>query len=133
LSFGAVDLERAADEEPVADVPGVVAPLAPDREARGAAQLELLALVEDVLLQLFPVVVPAGDHLVHERVEVGLGGEMGRCRDEADGHAEDCRREQQERLGQLARAARSHRHGTASLSGSGAVLTISDEDGLAEV
>ena len=37
------------------------------------AQLELLALVEDVLLQLLPVVVAAGDDLLHEGVEIVLG------------------------------------------------------------
>src|SRR5262249_20016003 len=38
-----------------------------------AAQLELLAFVEDVLLELFPVVVAPGDDLSHEGVEIVLG------------------------------------------------------------
>ena len=55
----AVELDRAADEEAVADEPGVLAALAPERRVERAAQLDLLALVEDVLLQLLPVVVAA--------------------------------------------------------------------------
>jgi len=46
----AVDFQRTAHEEPVFDEPRVGAPLAPDRHAIGAAHLERLALVEDVLL-----------------------------------------------------------------------------------
>src|SRR5262249_17298989 len=51
----AVEGERAAHEETVADVPGVLALLAPHGLAARAAQIDLLALLEDVLLQLLPV------------------------------------------------------------------------------
>src|SRR5262249_13885807 len=70
----AVELHRAADEEAVADVPRVLAPLAEDRQPRGAAELEALALVEDVLLQLLPVFVAVRENLTHEPVEVRLLG-----------------------------------------------------------
>jgi hypothetical protein len=69
-----VELERAAHEVTVPDVPGVVASLAPDRRAGWPTQVDLLMLVEDVLLQFLPVVVPALDRLLHERVEVALRG-----------------------------------------------------------
>src|SRR5216683_3025409 len=75
VAFGdlhAVELERAADEESVAQVPRVVAPFAPDRHVAGAAEVDDLALIQDVLLQFLPVVVPAREHLAHERVEIGL-------------------------------------------------------------
>src|SRR5262245_2808340 len=51
----AVHLQWAPDEEAIADEPGVVAALAPDRRAAWAGQLNLLVLVEHVLLQLLPV------------------------------------------------------------------------------
>src|SRR5207248_11182265 len=62
----AIDLHRAADEEAVPDVPIVLPPLAPDRHLVRAVQLELLALVQDVLLQLLPVVVALREHVAHE-------------------------------------------------------------------
>jgi hypothetical protein len=54
-----------------------------------AAKLDLLVLVEDVLLELFPVVVAAGEHLPHEDVKVGLCAQArrrpGRREHEQDG------------------------------------------------
>ena len=73
----AVELQRAAHEEAVADVPGVFAALTPDRHTARPAQVNLFALVEDVLLQLLPVVVAMNEHVAHERVEVGLRGRNG--------------------------------------------------------
>src|SRR2546428_4407971 len=72
----AVDLQRAADEEAVADVPGVFAPLAPDRDASRPPDVQRFPLVEDVLLQLLPVLVAFGQHLFHEGVEIGLGPDI---------------------------------------------------------
>ncbi len=69
----AVSRTRTADEEPVANVPGVFAPLPPDGHVDRTAQLELLALVEDVLLQPFPVLVAPGEHRGHELIEIRLG------------------------------------------------------------
>ena len=37
-----------------------------------------LAFVEDVLLKLLPVVVPARQHRLHQAIEVGLRGGCGR-------------------------------------------------------
>src|SRR6185436_13515983 len=77
----AVGLHRALDEEPVADEPGVVALFAPEAQAGGPVEDDLFALVEDVLLELLPVVVAPGDDVFHEGVEVGLGS---RSRRQAD-------------------------------------------------
>ena len=68
----AVELDGAPDEVAVADEPRVLAILAPHPGVAGTAKLGHLALVEDVLLKLFPVVVAACDDLLHERVEVVL-------------------------------------------------------------
>jgi hypothetical protein len=85
----AVHAQRTADEEPVAHIPGVVAAFAPERRSRRAPHLDLLALVEDVLLQLLPVRVTCLDHLPHERVEVGLRVRRGGAgRDERHGGAQ---------------------------------------------
>src|SRR6185295_8027986 len=45
-----------------------------ERQARGSADLDLLPLVEDVLLDLLPVLVALRQHVLHEAVQVGLGG-----------------------------------------------------------
>jgi hypothetical protein len=78
----AVGLDRTADEEPVADEPGVVTTIAPDGNASGSFQIHGFAFVENVLLQFLPVVVAPGEHLAHERVEVVVHG-GGFCRLEA--------------------------------------------------
>src|SRR5262249_17860517 len=81
---GAVDFEGTADEEPVADEPGVVAALPPEQRLTGPADFGTFLLIEHELLQLFPVVVPPDQDFLHEGVKVGLrrhhGG--GRCRKE---------------------------------------------------
>src|SRR4029077_15892489 len=79
-NLDAVELQWAPDEEAVADEPGVFAALAPDLRAAGAAHVEGLALVEDVLLQLLPVLVALRADLLHERVEVRrcAAADMGR-------------------------------------------------------
>ena len=59
-------------EEAVAQEPRVVAALAPERGARRPAHVDVLALVQHVLLQLGPVRVAPGQHLLHEGVEIGL-------------------------------------------------------------
>src|SRR5262249_10556177 len=69
----------------VADVPGVVAPVAPHWQARRPAHIDRLVLVEDVLLQLFPVVVALREHLAHEGIEVALR----ECADTPDTGAHD--------------------------------------------
>ena len=74
----AVELERAADEIAVANEPTVLALLAPDRLMAGSTQVYLLLLFEDVLLKLLPVVVAAGEHPLHEGVEVVLSGNLHR-------------------------------------------------------
>ena len=73
----AVHAHRAAHEVAVTQEPLVVAPLAPHRQLTRAADLDPVVLVEDVLLELLPVVVAPRDHLLHERVEIGLGQERG--------------------------------------------------------
>src|SRR5207244_11937461 len=72
----AVEFERAADEIAVANEPAVLALLAPDHSLAGPAQVYLLVLFEDVLLKLLPVVVAAGEHPLHEGVEVVLRGNL---------------------------------------------------------
>jgi hypothetical protein len=51
----------------------MLAPLAPHRHAVRPSQPRLLALVEDGAAAASPVVVAAGDHLLHEGVEIVLG------------------------------------------------------------
>ena len=54
----------------------------------GTGEVEGLFLFEHVLLQLLPVVVAAGEDLLHERVEVRLGAEPGRAgREHSDAKA----------------------------------------------
>src|SRR5207247_1828247 len=62
----AVDSQRAADEEAVADVPRVFATFAPDLHAAGTTDVDRLALVEHVLPQLPPVLVALLEHLLDE-------------------------------------------------------------------
>src|SRR6185437_3568933 len=69
---GAVRPKRALDEETLAQKPGVVLLLAPESQPAGSVERDLLALVEDVLLELLPVVVAARDDVLHEGVEDGL-------------------------------------------------------------
>ena len=73
----AVHAQRAPDEDAVAWKPGVLAPPAVDGSAAGPEDLERFALVEDVLLQLRPVIVAPQQHARHERVEVGRAGWSG--------------------------------------------------------
>src|SRR5262249_30604521 len=74
----AVELDGAAHEVAVANVPGVVVALAPQRRAGRPADVDRLPLVEDVLLQLLPVVVATLEDLPHEGVEVVLSREARR-------------------------------------------------------
>jgi hypothetical protein len=47
---------------------------APQKNFAGPAELYALLFVEDVLLDLLPVLVAAGEHLRHERVQFRSGG-----------------------------------------------------------
>ena len=89
----AVDFERTADEEAVPEIPGVVAPLAPEGRAGRTAQVHPLALVEDVLLESLPVFVAPLQHLAHHDIKVGLRPERD-CADRArhgdDGESQAC-------------------------------------------
>src|SRR4029450_4730713 len=66
-----LDLDGASDEDAGADEPGVLAVEAEQMDAPGPQEVGGLALVENVLLQLSPVVVAPADHLGHEAVEGG--------------------------------------------------------------
>src|SRR4029079_19342703 len=76
----------------VADVPRVLVAFAPDGPTVRGAQLDDLALVEDVLLKLFPVVVAAQKDLAHQRVEIRLSrGDSGHRGHQTGGHTkEEC-------------------------------------------
>jgi hypothetical protein len=69
----AVDFDGASDEEAVSDVPRVFSLFAPDWLPGGPPHLDLFALVENILLQFLPIVVAPGQHLTHERIEIGFG------------------------------------------------------------
>jgi hypothetical protein len=66
----AVRLERTADEETLAREPEVVALIAEEAEHRERGDLQRLPLVERVLLQLLPILVPVTEHLGHQGIQV---------------------------------------------------------------
>ena len=68
----AIHLHRTAYEEAVPDVPRVLAALTPEVGPIRPADVDALALVEHVLLQLLPVLVALRQHLAHEGIEIGL-------------------------------------------------------------
>src|SRR6185295_1858364 len=67
----AVEAHRTTHEESIARIPHVLALLSPEQRLRRTPKLDALLLVEDVLLNLLPVVVAAKQHLLHEGVELG--------------------------------------------------------------
>ena len=87
----AVVPDGAADERAVPDVPRVVAHHSVQPGAARAQHLGDLVFIQDVLLELAPVLVAAGEHVRHEAVEAGLGAR--RCGGEA-GAADDTQQEQ---------------------------------------
>ena len=65
-----VEADRAAHKDAVPDVPGVLALEGKEPRTPWPEEVGGLALVEHVLLKLLPVVVPAGQDLGHELIEV---------------------------------------------------------------
>src|SRR4029453_12366181 len=68
----AVDANRTADEDAFLDEPRVFAIEAEQADLPGTEKICRLALVEDVLLQLFPVFVTLRQDASHEAVEIGF-------------------------------------------------------------
>src|SRR5690606_10308175 len=68
----AVGPHRTSHEDPVAHEPRMLAAESVEALAARAVQVERLALLEHLLLQLPPVLVPLLERLCHELVEVGL-------------------------------------------------------------
>jgi hypothetical protein len=70
----AIEPYRTSNEIPFSNIPGVLALLAPDQDAAGSSQLRTFVLVQNVLLELFPVIVATRQDLCHEAVELAGGG-----------------------------------------------------------
>ena len=85
----AIRTDRTADEKPLADEPGVVPLEAVEAGTPGARKLERLTLLEDVLLQLLPVLVAVGEDLRHQLVEIRLRGDTAQADDHAEGRHEN--------------------------------------------
>jgi hypothetical protein len=67
----AIDAQRTLDEHAVARKPGGHALPAVQQRCAWSDQLKALALLEHVLLQLFPVLVASLEHPRHEGIEIG--------------------------------------------------------------
>ena len=63
--------------------------LAPHREVGRPADFYPLVLIEDVLLQLFPILVAAREHPLHEGVQVALRTQWDGCRQEGEPGADE--------------------------------------------